>query len=271
MSVINIPTNYYGQFDADYSLDMPAKGFKGWEKAPLPVDTEKTALVVMHAWEAGTIEQYPGWWRCVEYLERSIEISRTTLKQLLDTAREKGMRVIHVVGWNNTYYTDLPGYKRAKELAGETAPTVYIKEDPTSRARWDYRSKHAFPGENNLDIHNLEKEGLHFDPYYIPNNDEYVCENGDQLFAVCQKEGINHLIYSGFAINFCLTFSPGGMVDLSRHGVTCSVVRQCTTAVENKESIDGELNKEYGLWLTSMMFGFIYDLPDLLKALDNWS
>lgn len=270
MPILEIPANYYRQFDADYSLPLPAQGYGGWQKAPLPVDTVKTALVVMHAWDTGSQQEYPGWWRCVEYIGRSREISRTTLRQLVNRAREAGMRVIHVVG-GHPYYTQCPGYQKAKALAGEPAVLPRISEDETARARNEFKGHSAFPGDHNAPDINRGWPKMNFLADQTPLDDEYVCENSEQLFAVCQKEGINHLVYTGFAINYCLTYSPGGMVDMSRRGVTCSAVRDCVTAVECRESIDGERNKEYGLWMTAMMFGFVYDLPDLLNALSSWN
>ena len=61
--------------------------------------------------------------------------------------------------------------------------------------------------------------------------------------------------------------SPGGMLDMSRHGVMCSALRQAVTAVENKESARGERYKEEGLWRVSVGFGFVYDVDDFVQAI----
>ncbi len=50
---IRIPAWYYQHFDADHSLDVPEEGFGGWKKAPLDFARHHTAVVDMHAWEAG--------------------------------------------------------------------------------------------------------------------------------------------------------------------------------------------------------------------------
>jgi len=89
------------------------------------------------------------------------------------------------------------------------------------------------------------------------------------MFAVAAADGVNHLIYSGFAINYCLQYSPAGMLDMGRRGFTCSAIRQATTAVERKESVRHEDNKEYALWLTAMMFGFVYDADEILSMMKN--
>jgi hypothetical protein len=76
-----------------------------------------------------------------------------------------------------------------------------------------------------------------------------------------------NLIYAGFAINWCLLMSPGGMLDMSRHGVMCSALRQAVTAVENKETARRELCKEIALWRVALAFGFVFDVADFMAAI----
>ena len=61
--------------------------------------------------------------------------------------------------------------------------------------------------------------------------------------------------------------SPGGMVDMSRHGLMCSALREAVTAVENRETARQELCKELALWRVSLAFGFVYRVADFIHAL----
>lgn len=61
--------------------------------------------------------------------------------------------------------------------------------------------------------------------------------------------------------------SPGGMLDLSRRGIICSVFRQAVTAVENKESARVEAHKQEALWRIALAFGFVFDVADFMAAL----
>jgi hypothetical protein len=106
-------------------------------------------------------------------------------------------------------------------------------------------------------------------PSARPVEDEGVAENSSQLLALCRDAGINHLIYAGFAINWCLLMSPGGMVDMERRGVMCSAFRQAVTAVENRESARQELAKQLALWRVSLGFGFVFDVEDFIAALPS--
>jgi hypothetical protein len=57
------------------------------------------------------------------------------------------------------------------------------------------------------------------------------------------------------------------MIDMSRHGVLCSTIRQLTTAIENKESARHEANKENALWATALLYGFVFDADEISEAL----
>src|SRR5690348_7998363 len=71
---MKIAANYYQQFDADLRRSASGEGYGGWQRAEIEIG--RAALVVMHAWEAGTPAQYPGWYRAVEYIPRSQAICR---------------------------------------------------------------------------------------------------------------------------------------------------------------------------------------------------
>jgi hypothetical protein len=61
--------------------------------------------------------------------------------------------------------------------------------------------------------------------------------------------------------------SPGGMVDMARHGCLCSTIREATTAVENRETAREQLEKQQALWRVAVEFGFVFALEDFLSAL----
>jgi hypothetical protein len=61
--------------------------------------------------------------------------------------------------------------------------------------------------------------------------------------------------------------SPGGMVDMRRHGCLCSTIREATTAVENRETAREQLEKQQALWRVAVEFGFVFALEDFLSAL----
>ena len=261
---MKINAHYYEQFDADPLLDVPAEGYGGWKSAELELAPQHTAVVVMHAWDCGTREEYPGWHRYVEYIPRANEICRTVFPRLLTAVRESGVKLFHVVG-GGEYYKRYPGYQATVALAGpEPPPPELVTPDPALVRL--HKFKESINAHNKADI-DRGFLNMDFPPAARPAADEGIAENAHQLFALCRAHGVNHLVYAGFAINWCLLLSPGGMVDMSRRGVMCSALRQAVTAVENKETARRELCKQIGLWRVALAFGYVFDVDDFVAAL----
>ncbi|MCG3148199.1 MAG: hypothetical protein PCFJNLEI_01642 [Verrucomicrobiae bacterium] len=267
-SRLRVPTQFYQQFDADYSRAVPAEGYGGWQTAEIEIDPQRTALVVMHAWDCGTTEEYPGWFRCCAEIPETYRVCRDVLPGLLDAVRKSPIALFHVVA-KAGYYQTYPGYQRAVALAGPpvTAPT--ITPDPTYEKLQQFRNDRVFVGTHNQADVARGWARVRFAPPAEPRGEEGIAENADQLFALCQGAGVNHLIYVGFNLDWCLLMSPGGMIDMSRRGLICSTLRQAVTAVENKETARGNLAKEIGLWRVSVGFGFVFDVTDFVRAIHD--
>jgi hypothetical protein len=258
--------HYYQQFDADLALDVPGEGYGGWKQAELTFDRDRTALVVMHAWDCGTPEQFPGWYRCVEYIPRANHIAKTVFPPLLKATRESGFRLYHVVGGGDVYKT-MPGFKRAKALAQPSPrPPQIGLEDPIGAKLGEFRAANVFVGKQNEEDVRRGFADLQFMKEAVPQGEEGIAEDADQLFGLCKADGINHLIYIGFAINWCLLLSPGGMADMAKHGIMCSTISQATTAVENKETARGEFGKLNALWRVALSYGFVLDDHEFIRA-----
>jgi hypothetical protein len=271
MAIIKIPTNYYQHFDADFNKDVPGEGYGGWKKALLPLDTEKTALAVMHAWDCGTREQYPGWHRAVEYIPRAYEILRTEFPKILNAVRQANMNIVHIAS-GEEYCKDYPGYKITKGLVKkhireEHKQNSIHSEDEVLKELHRFRHANVFPGEHNVADIKAGQSKMTFAKEAEPMNDEAIVKDSTQLFAYCIENKINHLIYIGFAIDGCLLISPGGMVDISRKGILCSTIRQAVTAIENKETAREEICKQVALWRVALLYGFVYDSDDFVKGL----
>lgn len=266
---VTLNTHYYQQFDADLSRDVPAEGYGGWKQTPLTLDLDRTALVVMHAWDCGTPEEFPGWYRCVEYIPRANRIAAEVLPPILKAVRDARMTLYHVVG-GGTVYKSMPGFKRAESLAApRQSPDRCGITDPYLTEIHKFRSENVFVGKHNQPDVTRGFKDLQFMKQALPQGEEGIAEHDDHLHALAKADGINHLIYVGFAINWCLLKSPGGMVDMSRRGYLCSTIRQATTAVENGESARFEMAKHLALWRVALAFGFVYDDHEIIQTLNK--
>ncbi len=266
MKPVKLPASYYQQFDADYTRDVPAEGYGGWKTAGIELAPDHTAVVVMHAWECGTMEQWPGWRRCVEYHPRALKILAEVFPPLLAAVRASPLPLFHVVGGRD-YYSRLPGYRQTVKLAGPSLKHRPAAKDPVSKRLEKFRANEVFVGQHNWPDVRAGFKKLDFAPEARPVGDEPIAKDGHQLAAVCRAHGINHLVYVGFAINWCLLMSPGGMIDLGRYGVMCSTIREAVTAVENAETARTEREKSQALWRVAINSGFVFGLEDFTRML----
>lgn len=272
MKKVMIPTWHYSQFDADYTLEVPAEGYTGWQKRDLPINPAKTALVIMHSWDTGTYEEFPGWHKAVEYIPRAKKICDEVFPVLLTAVRKAGMKIIHITN-GAEYGARYPGHQITQEICSRypSPDPENLMGNPESDEVHSqlvrFKSDYSFPGAHNME--DIAKGKVHtgFGNNTEPVGSEPVVSDSNQLHAVCLEYGINHLIYTGFAINWCLQHAPGNMNDMHNRGFLCSAVREAVTAVENKISARTESNKEHGLWVTAVQNGFVYDLDDFLYML----
>ena len=265
---LRIPAWYYQHFDADHDLDVPEEAFGGWKREALEFSRGHTAVVVMHAWEAGrSKDDFPGWWRIVPYIPRGNTVLQKVFPGLLTAVRASELPLFHVVGGGD-YYKDLPGYRHARGLAAPTPPDPEkAASDPIRDRLYQFKRENAYQGLHNEPDVQRGFAKLGFAKEARPQDGEGIAENAAQLFALCKERGINHLIYCGFAINWCLLLSPGGMADMQKHGLMCSALRQATVAVENKQSAREQLCKEFALWRVALAFGFVFDVDDFVASI----
>jgi nicotinamidase-related amidase len=179
------------------------------------------------------------------------------------------MTVLHVVGGGD-YYKNLPEYQHAVRLAG--ADPEFTGDAPHSEANIRFRAlkaQHGSPGAHNRDAMAAEGYRVDFAPQAVPLPGEGIAENGAQLNALCRERGVSHLVYIGFAINWCLLTSAGGLRDMARRWYFCSSIRDATTAVENRESARTQAHKEEALWRVSTGYGFVFDAEPFIAALQK--
>lgn len=271
MNPVTLPAQLYRQFDADPARAVPGEGYGGWHTVEAELAPNHTALVVMHAWDCGEPHEFPGWRRAVEYTPRAEKILAEVFPPLLAAVRKSPLPVFHVVGGTKDYWSHLPGYQQTALLVREPAAPPLVPSDPVFDRLQQLRRAHASPGDHNTTDVVAGFARLDFAPTARPVGDEPVAKDGAQLAAICRAQGINHLIYIGFALNWCLLMSPGGMVDMARHGCLCSTIREATTAVENRETAREEREKQQALWRVALEFGFVFALDDFLRALSKIS
>ena len=197
----------------------------------------ETALVLVDCWVGFPTESYR---------TRSEEICRTKIKRVVEMCREVGVAVVHAPDRATAenypafrYRPATPSTKQDERSPTRTASSV----DWPDRAKFRVPNKvsdeprlHEWRDENNPD-------GYRIDPSIEPAGDDVVVATGDELQLFCREKRIRHLVYVGFATNFCVQNKDYGVRPMSKRGYNIVLIRDATTAVESSETVEG-------LWAT---------------------
>ena len=268
-NILEVPTMYYQQYGADPSLgDDAGLTYGGWKKADLPLNAEKTAIVVMHAAYVGDPDTAPEQFQYCEYVPRSYRIAKENFPTVLDAARAAGIKIYHVT-FGAGYYEEMPGYTETQAIGAEPkySPRDRAERDDVLNELYTFKDNNVAPGPNAWDgIIAARKKYLNFLPEAMPQGNEPICTTSNELAAVAIRDGINHLIYMGFAVDACLLTDEGGMLGMSRHGFMCSAIKDCVTAVENRESTPSKHHTDTALWRVVYNYGLVYEGKDLADA-----
>jgi len=71
-----------------------------------------------------------------------------------------------------------------------------------------------------------------------PLPDELIIATGDQLHGLLAERRILHLIYAGFATNWCVIGRDYGIIAMNERGYNIVLVRDATTGVEFHDSVE---------------------------------
>lgn len=268
--VIQVPWHIYRHYPADFSAGpAAARGFIGWEVETRPLDLDKTALLLMHLPDAGLTPDSQWGPHCprpdllgtVEWVPRTVDMIRNRLPRLVEAARAAGLQVVHV--HTRKEYQTGPCWERSVAEAGDPPGDDTDRIDDEGLLAAHRRDVFQLaPRPDGSPEHTWGMPEV-----LMPQRDDLVAGETWRLHRLMKRRGINHLIYCGWALNWCLWFSSGGMCDMSRHGYLCSAVPGGCVAIENREAAEAEANLEYALWKTAVMFGYVFDLDELTEAL----
>ena len=112
----------------------------------------------------------------------------------------------------------LPGYARVQALCPEEPVLEAIQPDPVLLQLRQLHYDRVLYGDHLEELRRTQEIRVR-DFGVMPEPDEDVACTSGQLFAWCRKHGVNHLIYTGFAVNACLVSSPCGRIDMTRRGL----------------------------------------------------
>ncbi len=202
--------------------------------------SEETAIIVCDVWD---------YHHCLNAVRR-LEEFVPRLNDVLTTARERGVTIIHSPSDCMPAYVDHPARKRA--IAAPTASFVPHDckawcsivpseeratypidqsdggedDDPAEHAKWVAKLKAigrnpGLPWQKQTDM------------ITIDGTRDFISDQGDEVWNVLQQRGIRNVILTGVHTNMCVLGRPFGLRQMARNGKNVVLMRDMTDTMYN--------------------------------------
>jgi nicotinamidase-related amidase len=212
--------------------------------------SEETAIIVCDMWN------WHGW---LGGCKRIIELA-PAIDQLLKTARDKGITIIHAPSGTMKFYADHPARHRAAtygEGKENTVPGIAERMMPNPD-HWNKTPAELLepfpvpahdgdPRKMSPDDDPVREDGFHTYPGYtgerertrqiilihIDEEKDYISEYGVEIVSILDKKGIKNVILTGVHTDACILGRPFGLRNLNRLGLNAVLMRDMTDSLYN--------------------------------------
>jgi nicotinamidase-related amidase len=205
------------------------------------IPLSQTALVLIDVWQRHYLKDTE---------DRSEKIIDEKLVPLIAACRKAGMEVIHTpsapTAHKHPNWINLIKKTERKPVADEWPPAQFKSlsgEFSAYRRPVEVREKER---------QSLPELSIH--PKVAPTPQEVVIATGDELHAYCRQKGILFLFFAGFNTNACVLRNDYATIKMSEKGYQVLVVRDCTTAMETRDT-QATMSQTEGAILHLEMFG----------------
>ena len=251
---LSLPCRYYRVY-TDPDVPCVEKNF-GFVHRTLPLPVEQTALVLVDVWSTHYI---------ASWLARAAAVTRGKIVPALDAARRIGMTVIHGPSpFVADRYARAPApFSEDTVGSGSGSHGDGHGEWPPADFRGIYRGGHfaAFGRDQEPRLSEAMeryKTELDIAPAVRPLPGEPIIHTGAQMHALLVERRILHLVYAGFATNWCVIGRDYGVIAMNERDYNIILLRDATTGIEFHDSADSlaatamtirEIETKYG-WTT---------------------
>mgnify|MGYP001189008057 CR=1 FL=1 len=219
----------------------------------LPV--AETALVLVDMWNIHFIESW---------LERAIDITRESVVPVLDAARAAGLTIVHAPS-----PPVAAGFSQLqRHRPSEPSPTPDWPPTEFCRRAGDYA---AFRGPRDqppgIALHwDGMKDQLGMSSAIEVREEDFVIATGQQLHDLAKERRILHLVYAGFATNWCILNRDYGMRAMAARAYNLILLRESTTGVEFPDTLDGLMATEMAIREVEVQLGFSASNAAFIRA-----
>lgn len=221
------------------------------------IATDQVALVLVDCWDLHAISSY---------VERTDRISAEVLAPVAGACRDVGIAVIHAPSPGVAeHYPQWTKYASEDDLC-ETEEVAVWPPEQLRRGKGEY-ARYGKPLEPSREEWN--REHLHerrIVSCLEPQPEDLVIKTGEQLHRLCCHREIAHLIYGGFAANFCVPGRDYGTRAMGARGYNITLLRDGTTAIEAHSTLDEMALTRAAIFEAEMRIGHTTLSADLIAA-----
>jgi nicotinamidase-related amidase len=146
------------------------------------------------------------------------------LEPLLETARAKGIIIVHAPSETMAFYANAPQRQRMLSLPAFTPPKELNITSPPLPID-DSDGGCDTPGDKEHRAWTSEHAGLKIAP------DDYISDNGQEIYNLLRSRGITTVFYTGVHANMCILNRAFAIKQMTKWGIHCILLRDLTDAM----------------------------------------
>ena len=229
----------------------------------MPLYLAQTALILVDVWNVHFIDSW---------IERAKKITSESIVPVLETARQcvhnsNRMTIIHAP---SPPVADQ--FKQSNRLGQtSTQPANESVDWPPTKFRNRSEEYQIYRGPRSqppgIDLHWKKlADQLSISEKIIVKPEDEVIATGQQLHQLLAERQILHLIYVGFATNWCVLGRDYGIRAMAGRGYNIILLREATTGVEFPDTLDETLTTEIAIREVEQQYGFTASNQDFFQA-----
>lgn len=196
------------------------KGSGEWEEVTVRKDLSpaETAILLCDVWDKH-------WCRSATY---RCDALAQKIARVVETARAKGVFVIHAPSDCMAYYEDTPQRRRMREAPSVPEPTpIAVTEPPLPIDDSDSGCDDTPPCTPPRQVWTCQHPAIRID------ESDGISDDGREVYRLLVHRGIRYLLIMGVHTNMCVLGRSFGIRQMTRWGTRCLLVRDLTDSMYN--------------------------------------
>jgi nicotinamidase-related amidase len=202
---------------------QPFKGSDSWEEATIKkaFAPNETAIIICDMWDKH--------W-CPSATVRCDAIAKK-MADVINSARAKGVLIIHAPSECMGFYKDSPARKRLQDVRKEQLPKGLDLPDPPCPVDSSDGGCDDSPSPKEFKAWSRQHPAIKID-----DERDGISDNGQEIYCFLKQRGVKNLLVMGVHTNMCILHRSFAIKPMTRLGMRCVLVRDLTDAMYNPKS-----------------------------------